>query len=314
MEEATIIGAGVIGLTAALALEEAGFNVRIIADAKGAATTSFAAGAVWFPFRADPPERVNRWASRTRDWLERIASRFPEAGVDMLHGHELADGDERPWWAGAVSDLELVEGKRGGARYAWRFRAPRVEPRLFLPWAESRLRAKVEVLRIASFDEIEGVVINCAGLRARELTGDSQLSGLFGQTVIVEPGEIDMGTHLGDERDDSRLFYAIPRRAEVVLGGCAIPWPDGRPVEAIAGMREEILARAAALGVRPGAVVRDSVGLRPFRAQVRVEREGRIVHNYGHGGAGYTLAWGCALEVVELARAARESLRAAARA
>ena len=47
------------------------------------------------------------------------------------------------------------------------------------------------------------------------------------------------------------------------------------------------------------------VGLRPFRKQVRLELElrtqGRIVHCYGHGGAGYTLAWGCAEEVAALA-------------
>jgi D-amino-acid oxidase len=47
-----------------------------------------------------------------------------------------------------------------------------------------------------------------------------------------------------------------------------------------------------------GRVVREAVGLRPYRPAVRVEREGRVVHNYGHGGSGYTLCWGCAEEVV----------------
>jgi D-amino-acid oxidase len=49
-----------------------------------------------------------------------------------------------------------------------------------------------------------------------------------------------------------------------------------------------------------GTVLRDQTGLRPVRPTVRVEREGRVVHNYGHGGAGYTLSWGCAQEVVRL--------------
>jgi D-amino-acid oxidase len=46
-------------------------------------------------------------------------------------------------------------------------------------------------------------------------------------------------------------------------------------------------------------------GLRPARSAVRVETEqlgnAWCVHNYGHGGNGVSLSWGCAREVVELA-------------
>jgi FAD dependent oxidoreductase. len=62
---------------------------------------------------------------------------------------------------------------------------------------------------------------------------------------------------------------------------------------------EPALASAQVLEVR--------VGLRPGRTAVRLEREHRgvgvVIHNYGHGGAGFTLAWGCADEVLHLARA-----------
>ncbi|NSL43834.1 amino acid oxidase, partial [Streptomyces sp. 8P21H-1] len=50
------------------------------------------------------------------------------------------------------------------------------------------------------------------------------------------------------------------------------------------------------------------VGLRPVRGAVRLERVapdgggGMLVHNYGHGGAGVTVAWGCAEVVLELVR------------
>ena len=51
-------------------------------------------------------------------------------------------------------------------------------------------------------------------------------------------------------------------------------------------------------------IVGGAVGLRPSRSEVRLEVEvitGRtIVHNYGHGGAGVTLSWGCADEVASL--------------
>ena len=45
-------------------------------------------------------------------------------------------------------------------------------------------------------------------------------------------------------------------------------------------------------------------GLRPVRPLVRLETErigeSRVVHNYGHGGAGVTLSWGCAAEIREM--------------
>jgi D-amino-acid oxidase len=52
-------------------------------------------------------------------------------------------------------------------------------------------------------------------------------------------------------------------------------------------------------------IIEHRIGLRPTRSTVRVEHErsesGRlIIHNYGHGGAGVTLSWGCADEVASL--------------
>ncbi len=52
-------------------------------------------------------------------------------------------------------------------------------------------------------------------------------------------------------------------------------------------------------------VQRTIVGIRPYRkGGIRIEQEmigeKLIIHNYGHGGAGVTLSWGCAKEVVGL--------------
>ncbi len=93
--------------------------------------------------------------------------------------------------------------------------------------------------------------------------------------------------------------YILPQPGGLILGGTAEEddWsltPDPRTAAAI-------VARCAA--VRPeiaGArVLQHRVGLRPARDTVRLEREvlpggGTVVHNYGHGGAGVTVAWGCA--------------------
>jgi D-amino-acid oxidase len=60
---------------------------------------------------------------------------------------------------------------------------------------------------------------------------------------------------------------------------------------------EPALANATVLGA--------AVGLRPSRPAIRLEREvlpdgRRVVHNYGHGGHGFSLAWGCAAAVTRL--------------
>ena len=60
------------------------------------------------------------------------------------------------------------------------------------------------------------------------------------------------------------------------------------------------------LKIEKPSVLAERVGLRPFRRSgVRLEpdriADGRaVIHNYGHGGAGFTLSWGCAREVLEL--------------
>jgi D-amino-acid oxidase len=99
----------------------------------------------------------------------------------------------------------------------------------------------------------------------------------------------------------------VPRIDDIILGGTAI---DGE--ESIAEDEAEtpaILHRCAALApefasLKPEDILEVKVGLRPVRPAVRLEVEaptpGRwLVSNYGHGGAGITLSWGCAAEVAE---------------
>lgn len=313
MARVVVVGAGVIGLTSALALEEAGHDVQVIAAAKGNSTTSAAAGAIWYPFKVGPPEKASAWAGTTLRWLTRLAKQSPEAGVDIVERTELAQDDRTPWWALATPGLRKVESTDSkplpnGARFGWKFEAPRCDPPVFLPWLESQLHCPIEIRRVPSLGALiaetnAGAVINCTGLGARTLTGDRELQAIYGQTVITAPGRIDLAHCLGDERDESRMFYAIPRRAEVVLGGCAELCPDDRPTTTTRAMTDAILSRAAAMGLEPGPVLRESAGLRPYRPSVRLERdpdEDRIIHNYGHGGSGFTLCRGCAEDVAAL--------------
>jgi D-amino-acid oxidase len=298
--DVTVVGAGVIGLTTAVELQGAGHSVQVVAAATGDTTTSAVAGALWFPFRADPPERVNAWARRSRERLATLAAAVPEAGVDILTVYEAAATPQLPWWAPSAPELSWEEDSPLGCP-AWRFRAPRVEPLLFLSWLEQQLARPIQVEHVTALERVEGdVVVHCTGLGARELTGDASLQAVYGQVLLAERGELDPHVSLGDARDESAMFYTIPRRTEVVLGGCALPCPDDTPLTPDPRLREKILARARAAGLRHGPVLRERAGLRPCRPTVRLEREGRSIHNYGHGGAGYTLAYGCAEEVAML--------------
>jgi D-amino-acid oxidase len=85
-----------------------------------------------------------------------------------------------------------------------------------------------------------------------------------------------------------------------VLGGCSLPVAPGTAPVADAAITARILAQAAALGLPIGDVTRTRAGLRPYRHVVRLERENRVIHNYGHGGAGFTLCFGCAQDVAKL--------------
>ncbi len=313
----TVVGAGVIGLTTALTLEQRGHRVRVVAAARLAATTSSVAGAVWFPYRVGPAEKVPRWALRTRRWLEQVAREVPAAGVDVLTGYEILgdDGSTRPWWAATPTmegdaldaehiTVEHVPAPVTGAPHGWRFVAPRAEPALFLAWLESCLREPIEERAVTDLAAERGeVIVNCTGLGARELVGDDLVFPLLGQIAIAEPGDVDLATTITDDRDPDHIFYVIPRRGEIVLGGCSLPFPPGAEPAIDPEITARVLAHAERLGIAAGAVRTVRVGLRPYRAAVRLERDTRdprVIHNYGHGGAGFTLCRGCADDVATL--------------
>jgi len=298
--DVTVVGAGVIGLSTALALEERGHAVRLVAAATNETTTSAIAGAVWFPYRAGPPHKVAVWAARTREWLEELARTTPASGVDLLTGYEITPDDTTPWWA-AATPIARVPAPVTGAPPAWQFRAPRAQPSLFLPYLTARLRATIERRTVTDLAAEPGdVVVNCTGLGARELANDPAMQPLFGQVLVAERGGVDLATTITDARDPEHIFYVIPRRDELVLGGCSIPIEPGVEPVLDPAISARIVRQAGALGLAIGAVRVERVGLRPYRPEVRLERDGRVIHNYGHGGSGFTLCRGCAEDVVAL--------------
>src|SRR5919108_5244487 len=78
-----IVGAGVSGLTCGVLFVERGFRTTIFAEHIGTETTSGAAAALWFPYDAQPPEKVIPWALATYKVLVALA-KDPHSGVSMI--------------------------------------------------------------------------------------------------------------------------------------------------------------------------------------------------------------------------------------
>lgn len=307
---ALVIGAGVSGLTVAIRLLEEGWKVRIIARQQGDPLVSAVAAAIWFPYQVAHPD-ADRWGLETLDRLAHLAHR-PEEIVRPVLARDLRRSPAPPpAWAPSLPHFaplardELPAGITAGYRYELLLvETPRYNRWLYEEVA--RLGGEVTAGEVQSLDEVIDrgqVVINCTGLGARTLVPDPALYAIRGQIALLPAGLVDEVTL--DDHDEARPIYVIPRRDGTVVGGTAEVRDEEqgvRPAQA-----REMLARAARLvpaleGIEP---LESRVGLRPARSSVRLELEwrdgGAVVHNYGHGGAGFTLSWGCANEVLRLA-------------
>ena len=314
--DVVVIGGGVIGLSTATLLRESGLDVLVRTAAPPPATTSAVAAALWLPYKAYPEDRVLAWGQRTYEVFEELARIPAETGARMREGLELwREPVPDPWWASAVPNVrrcrqdELPPAFRDGHIFC----VPIVEMPVYLRYLVERFSdggGRIEERAVSSLGQAAKqarVVVNCAGLEARELAGDPSMTPIRGQILrVTNPG---LERFLLDEDNPEGVTYVIPRSHDCVLGGTA---EEGeRNTEADPRTAEAIRRRCEALEPRlAGAeVLEHKVGLRPGRPEVRLEREtladGTVcVHNYGHGGSGITLSWGCAEEALGLVREA----------
>jgi D-amino-acid oxidase len=266
----SIAGAGVAGLTCGVVLAERGHDVTIVAREIG--ITSKAAAAIWFPYDCEPEEEVKAWALVTYERLVGLA-REPGSGVSMIEFRCL--------------DVPVP---------AWTPRlVPLMDTEVYLAYLQRRFRGKLRLgIELRSLDELPGdVVVNCSGTGARELAQDDEVEPHRGQVLVVD--KLDLDAALVHE---ASLAYAIPRANDAILGGTNDVSDDLAPSDADTAKIVQICRDH--LGVT-GCVKAVRVGLRPFRrGGVRLAREGRVIHNYGHGGSGFTVSWGCAEAVATM--------------
>lgn len=307
MTQALVIGAGVIGLTSAIRLLENGFSVKIITRDLPQQTTSTVAGAIWAGHVHS--ERQKQWSIGALKTFQKQAQ-DSESGVLITRFREVfAHQEDAPWfkdlldYCKPMSAEQLPEGCVSG----WVSDVPLVQTPVYLEYLLKRFYAlggELEEREVQSLDELSdhNLIINCTGVSARDIANDTEVYPVWGQVILANAPHITESI-----MHDEQHTYIFPRKDGVILGGIYLPNRWEREVDD--ELKRDIIARCQQIEPQLGdvEVIRIPVGLRPGRYEVRLEREQlndncTVIHNYGHAGIGYTLSWGCAEEVLELAR------------
>ncbi|KAF9580640.1 hypothetical protein BGW38_002630 [Lunasporangiospora selenospora] len=167
------------------------------------------------------------------------------------------------------------------------------------------------------------LILNATGLGARELADDEDVYPVRGAVKRIDNGRAGHFRHLNEaylvpaQKDDkghpTKTIFIVPRNDDVLYVGSIIQpnnydmdlTPDSPEVQYMwnrAGDFMPSLHHAKMVPMFPFAQ-----GLRPFskkNAKVRADEKATfpLVHNYGHGGSGWTLGVGtarCAVYIVE---------------
>ncbi|KAF7557208.1 hypothetical protein G7046_g6092 [Stylonectria norvegica] len=314
-----IVGAGVVGLTTALLLSDAGYHVTIVArNLPGDQSTEWAspwAGALLAPH---PDSGFTELQEASLKIYQDLAENEPLAGVKKVQITEYYD--DRPenatvWYENMPTFRYLPRSELpAGVAMGYVFNGLVVNPTQFLLWISQKLKSSgVSFIQktLASLDELKqltsaDVLVNASGAGAETLAGDTGVHRIRGQTMFVKAP-----AHLLNQavmRQGSQYTYVIPRPGDggVILGGVRQEG-DVRTAPDVS-LRADILRRVNEMTDGAFAwvdlerdVLRDIVGFRPGRkGGLRVEREGEVVHAYGVEGLGYLYSFGVAGRVREL--------------
>ncbi len=332
-----VVGAGVAGLTTAICLAESGLRVAIRTAAPPGASTSAAAGAVWGPVMAGPAGQVREWACTTLHVLRELEGDPAAGIRSLTGRELSRVPEDPPYWIDLLDDVQLCGGGDlpPGFVSGWRYTAPVINMPVYLEYLRARfVRAggRIDVNPVTSLTAVTGVgngaggpgepgeavktggvdgtgvpgevppvVVNCSGVAARHLVPDPAVTPVRGQVVVIANPGIDE-FYIDHSPAPPDVIYLFPHERTVVLGGAvtAGDW-DTIPRPEVA---TRIVRDCATVDprVRGAEVLAHRVGLRPVRPEVRLEAEpldgGRVLwHNYGHGGGGVSLSWGCASEI-----------------
>lgn len=304
LEDILIAGAGISGLSVATVLTEAGYKVKIISSSFSPNITSDRAAAFWFPYHISHQLKCISWCLESYQMYEQL-SHFPSSGISMVKLIKvLRSGveEEEPVWkqfmpVGSCREIDKNDYPVGDYAACYEILVPLIETQIFLPYLQNKLmengvtfeERKIEDLHLLAAES--RILVNCTGLGSRDLCGDTQLIPVKGQVALLAPVN-DMDIFL----DNEKPLYIVPRRDAIIVGGTYeenifTEMTDENTIEKIIQNAYEVFP-----SLKNQQLLGSWAGLRPYRREVRVEREPNtnIIHNYGHGGSGFTLSFGSA--------------------
>jgi D-amino-acid oxidase len=305
MNSVAVIGAGISGLSCAYELAKHDVAITVFAEQFSPHITSNKAAAFWFPYHIRNDKRGIEWCRISYDYYKTLSNNSA-TGISM---HRLVKMIDKKVVDPDISWLDFLPGQLYRMMdkqeltdpyiAGFEVTVPLIETQLFLPWLMQSLREQdVEFVqeKITSFDMLAqyDCVINCSGLGARELCNDDEVYPARGQVALLPPQP-----NLPIFIDNEPPLYMVPRKDAIILGGTmeAHVWEEETVNETLQDIQQKIAVVFPSIKDVP--IVGSWAGLRPCRNTIRLEREGNIIHNYGHGGSGFTLAWGCATDVID---------------
>lgn len=320
-----ILGGGINGLSCAMRLSnEFPFStIQIVSDHFSPNTTSDVAAGLWGPYVLGGTSitECRRWAQETHDYFLQLwrGGYADRCGICLVPVLELYETDTTaPWWHDIVFGFSKTKILKPGDpddhhdsfHTVFAYITFTCEPSKIMKHYRDALSTRNVTFRQEHLTDIrclekkkihpKAIIINCLGLGSQYAANDAEIYPIRGQIQRVKAEYV-----FNSFADES--CYIIPNTDTVILGGTKQKDNNLQisPVD-----RYEIRAYCQTIlpALKDAVTVKDDVGLRPVRfSGVRLEVERVIfangenhviIHNYGHGGAGITLAWGCAGEVV----------------
>ena len=224
-----VVGAGVMGLTTARLVQEAGFPVTIYAKALTPDTTSNIAGGQIAPFghydgnRVTPEWRAQFMAALDYSWRRFQIMVGDDYGIRWLPTYEQVGEDDSPGPLDAympeVHRIDRAEHPFPFER-AVRFNTMYVEVGRFLRELTRDVQiagGQIQIRNFATPAELsalpERLIFNCTGLGSHDLFGDSELHPVRGQLAILLPQPEIRYAYAGE------AGYMFPRADGILLGG-----------------------------------------------------------------------------------------------